>query len=87
MKRRSGHYELKVFAPGARGRYVQVKSMHAYMDDPHEVAVTVWRYGHCTTPYRCVVLDKAAGKGPLAPVITYEDLVRRAGSIVATGQP
>lgn len=87
MKRPPGGlYELQVFAPGSRPRrqpWVRVKSMTLLHDDPHEIAVTVWRYTHCTPAYRCIVLDRGAGKGGLCPVVSYEELVRRAGSEVS----
>jgi hypothetical protein len=86
-----GLYELQVFAPPAtrRGKkWVRVKSMTLLSQEPHEVATRVWQYTHCTPPYRCVVLDRGAGKGGLCPVVSYEELVRRAGSTLApSGTP
>lgn len=84
---RNGLYELQVFAPPARPRakkWVRVRSMTLLSQDAHEVATRVWQYTHCPSPYHCVVLDRGAGKGGLYPVVSYDELVRRAGSTVAT---
>ncbi len=83
--KRSGLYELRVFSEetvrrSRKTRLVKVKSLCDYYNDPHEVAVAVWKYTHVARPYQCIVIDRGAGKGTLGPVVSYEELLRRSGS-------
>jgi hypothetical protein len=70
-------YELRAFTERSKGRWAQVKSLTMLEGNPHDVAIQVWKLTHVPHPYRVVVVDLAAGRGHLAPVVTYEELVRR----------
>lgn len=74
-------YELRAFTRNARGRYVRVKTLTIRERDPHAMAVEMWRLTHIPNPYCVEVRDLAARKGKLVPLVTYEDLVQRAGSV------
>ena len=74
----SGCYpELRAYTERSKGRWVQTKALTRQESDPHSVAIEVWRLTHCPFPYHVVVVDLAAGRGHLAPVVTYEELVQR----------
>jgi hypothetical protein len=79
-------YELQAFEKGKRGKLHRIKALTIPSDDPHTMAVEYWRLTHLShTKYIIRVLDVSAGRGGLAPVVSYEELVRRAGSILAGG--
>ena len=70
------HLRVGELQPFRLGRWVQVKSLTQLEGDPHDVAIEVWRLTHLPSPYRVVVVDLAAGRGHLAPLVTYEELAR-----------
>lgn len=79
------HYQLQAFSKGKRGAVHRVKTLTIDETDPHAMAVQYWRLlrspGCKDLTLR--VLDLSAGRGGLAPVVSYEELVRRAGSKLA----
>lgn len=84
----NGLYELLVFARNSgrkKPAWVRVKSLCDYYNSAFDVALAVWRYTHVPQPYKCVVIDRAAGKGTLAPTVSYEELLRRSGSAPVKG--
>jgi hypothetical protein len=78
-------YELQAFEKGKRGKLHRIKTLTIPSSDAHTMAIEYWRLTHLPhAKYIIRVLDFAAGKGGLAPVVSYEELVRRAGSTVTS---
>jgi hypothetical protein len=50
--------------------------------DPHEIATHMWRIRKESPFYDLQVLDREVGRAHLAPVVSYEELLRRAGSLI-----
>lgn len=74
-------YELRAFVR-RRGRWVRVPALTFEEADAHSMAVEVWRLSRLPgPPYRLEVRDVSYGIPHLAPVVTYEELLRRAGSV------
>ncbi len=83
MKR--GRYEIRAWAPSARAKRgeVLVRTMKIFSDDPHYAAVELYRlrHGEGGSRWRYEAIDHgAAGHKKLGAVISYADLVKRAGS-------
>lgn len=79
-------YELRGFTRNTRGRWVRVRTLTIFEDDPHAMALELWRLGRAEgPPWRLEVRDNAQARGKLVPLVTYEELLRRAGSVSATG--
>lgn len=78
-------YELRGFClqgSGRKCRYRRIDTLTIHEDDPHWMAMELWRLVHedkarGTSGWRYEVVDLAHAKGHLAPVVTYEELVRR----------
>jgi hypothetical protein len=72
-------YELRGFVRNSRGRYVRVRSLTIEEDDPHYMALHLWRLSRAQDAdnWRYEVRDNGAGRGKLAPLVTYEELLRR----------
>lgn len=79
-------YELRVFSRGKRGALTRVRTATQWSNDPHDMAMAIWRHKHQPEPSDLVynVVDHSTGTR-LGVVLTYEQLVRRAGSSVASG--
>lgn len=90
-------YEIRAWSPNPRARKrkgeIHVKSFWFWTDDPHYAAVELLRlteeqrikgaYG--TARFRYEVIDHGTGgKTKLGTVVSYDELLRRAGSYVPT---
>ena len=77
-------YELQTFAKGKRGKVHRAKTLTIEENDPHAMAVEYWRLTHSPgcKDYTFRILDHAARSGGLVLTVTYEELVRRARSVV-----
>lgn len=83
--RPKARYELRAFARSPRSRRgeVPVRTYYFWTNDPHAAAVELYRVKRSTLArdWRVEALDHgAAPHTRLASVISYDDLVRRAGS-------
>lgn len=83
-------YELRGFARGGRngrGPFKRVETLTIQENDPHAMAIHVWRLERTIARgWRYEVVDLKAGRRNLAPVVSYEELLRRAGSKVAASK-
>jgi hypothetical protein len=80
-------YELRAYEKGKRGKLRRVQGLTIQENDPHVMAVEFWRLSHAASgPYVLEVRDLATARGPLAPLITYEELVLRAQRATAKEQ-
>ncbi len=71
-------YELRAFAKTTRGTWTRVKSLTLHNDDPHWMAMEVWRLSReLPHHWRVEVRDMQYG-AKLAPIVSYEELLRRA---------
>jgi hypothetical protein len=75
-------YELRGFVKNRRGKLTRVKTLTIKGNDPHYMAVEYYRITHGSLPSDWViqVFDVGAGRGKLAPVVSYNELLQRAGS-------
>jgi hypothetical protein len=83
-----GRYELRGFCKNRRG-YRPVKGFRLYEDDPHAMAILLWRLEHTdkacgAVGWRYEVVDLKFAKGKLIPLVSYEELIRRAKSFVVS---
>ncbi len=81
-------YELQAFRLTRQGkRYKNGKpAFRIASSDPHEVATHMWRIRKESPYYELQVLDQEAARGHLVPLVTYEELLRRAGSGLIPGR-
>jgi hypothetical protein len=82
-------YELRALYHGPRGGVTRIRTGTMWSDDPHVMAVALWAHAHREGPrdMKYDVVDHCTGT-KLGVVVTYEELVKRAGSITApTGTP
>ncbi len=71
-------YQLRAFAKTSRGTWTRVKSLTLHNDDPHWMAMEVWRLSReLPHHWRVEVRDMQYG-AKLAPIVSYEELLRRA---------
>jgi len=70
-------YELQGFRYTRRGRRRKKPDFTMLFSDHHSAAIALWKAQSATSEYLIQMLDRAAGQGGLAPVVTYDDLVRR----------
>ena len=77
-------YELRAFSHGPRGGVTRIRTGTMWSDDAHVMAVALWTHAHEQRPrdMHYDVVDHSTGTR-LGVVVTYDDLIRRAGSVVA----
>jgi len=79
-------YELQGFFLTKRGKRRKngKAAFKVQSNDPHEIAVHMWRIQkESPKQFFVQVLDLGAGRAHMIPVVSYEELLRRAGSSTA----
>jgi hypothetical protein len=79
-------YEMRAYVKNRRGRLSRVKTLTIQETDPHAMAIEFWRISRLPgSEYLLEIRDLGAGRGALCPLVTYEELLRRARSSRSTG--
>jgi hypothetical protein len=75
-----GRYELQGFARGTRGKFRRVRTLTIREDDPHWMAIEVWRLQRSLPGHWRIEVRDRGERGQhrkLAPIVSYEELLRR----------